>query len=104
MPVHFSDRVHRPARGTIAVGTVLEVSLEDWFQHELGSGLDYPIPDRGNAERCLAAGFGIITRRTGSGRYVFEISSSRKPANHLSKPDASIAAKVIPAVPGAPAL
>ena len=46
MPVHFLDCVHRPARGTIAVGTVLEVSLEDWFQHELGSGLDYPIPDR----------------------------------------------------------
>ena len=35
---------------------------------------------------------------------VFEISSSRKPANQLSKPDASIAAKVIPSMPGTPAL
>jgi hypothetical protein len=27
--VHFLDRAHRPASGTIAVGTVLEVRLED---------------------------------------------------------------------------
>jgi hypothetical protein len=39
----------------IAVGTVFEVSLEDWFQHEFGSGLDYPITDRRNAERSLAS-------------------------------------------------
>ena len=30
--------------------------------------------------------FGIITRRTGSGRYVFETNSSRKPASHASRP------------------
>ncbi len=36
-------------------------------------------------------GFGIITRRTGSGRYVFETSSSRKPASHTSRPCSSIA-------------
>ena len=53
-PVHFLDRVHRPACGTIAVGIVLEVSLKDWFQHELGRGLDYAIPDGRNAERSLA--------------------------------------------------
>ena len=41
---------------------------------------------------------------TGSGRYVFEISSSRRPANHPSSPFASIAAKFIPSTPGAPAL
>jgi hypothetical protein len=29
MPVHFLDRVHRPASGSVAVGVVLEVSLED---------------------------------------------------------------------------
>jgi hypothetical protein len=29
MPVHFLDRVHRPASGPVAVGIVLEVSLED---------------------------------------------------------------------------
>jgi hypothetical protein len=47
--------------------------------------------------------FGIVTRRTGSGWYVFEISSSRRPANHPSSPFASIIANVIPSTPGAPA-
>ena len=32
--------------------------------------------------RSPPPGFGIITRRTGSGRYVFETSSSRRPASH----------------------
>ena len=41
-------------------------------------------------------GFGIITRRTGPGRYVLETNSSRKPTSHASRPDASIAAKVTP--------
>jgi hypothetical protein len=31
MPVHFLDRVHRPTSGPVAVGIVLEVSLEDGF-------------------------------------------------------------------------
>jgi len=38
-------------------------------------------------------GFGIVVRRTGSGRYVFETSSSPKPGNQISTPDASIASK-----------
>src|ERR1700751_2558487 len=54
-PVHFLDRVHRSANGAGAVGIVLEVRREDRFQHELGGGLDYPIPDRRNAERSLAS-------------------------------------------------
>src|SRR6266516_649477 len=54
-PVHFLDRVHRSATGAVAVGIVLEVRLEDRFQHELGSGLHHPIPDRRNAERSLAS-------------------------------------------------
>src|ERR1700680_2831611 len=41
-------------------------------------------------------GFGIITRRTGSGRYVFKTSSSRKPASHASRPCSSIRAKLTP--------
>src|SRR6516164_285046 len=41
--------------------------------------------------RSPPSGFGMDTRRTGSGRYVFETSSSRSPASHLSRPDASIA-------------
>ena len=45
---------------------------------------------------------GIIIRRTGSGRYVFETSSARKPANHASRPCSSMRANVIPSTPGAP--
>jgi hypothetical protein len=54
--------------------------------------------------RSPPPGFGIATRRTGSGGYVFEMSSSRKPANQTSTPDASICLKVTPSTPGAPAL
>jgi hypothetical protein len=53
--VHFLDRVYCSPNGAIAVGAVLEVCLEDWFQYELGGGLDHPIPDRRNAERSLAS-------------------------------------------------
>lgn len=48
-------------------------------------------------------GFGIITRRTGWGRYLFASSSSRRPVNQFSARDASVSAKVIPSTPGAPA-
>src|SRR6202035_1894638 len=43
MPVHFLDRVHRPASGPVAVGIVLEVSLEDGFDHDLGGSLNHGI-------------------------------------------------------------
>ena len=46
MPVYFLDRIHRPTSRAIAVGTVFKVRLEDWFQHQLGSGLDHPIAGR----------------------------------------------------------
>src|ERR1700730_13191483 len=46
-PVHFLARVYRSTNGAVAVGVVLEVRLEDRFQHELGGGLYYPIPDGG---------------------------------------------------------
>ena len=48
MPVHVLDRVDRPACGAIAIGIVLEVRLEDRFQHELGGGLNHPVADRGH--------------------------------------------------------
>jgi len=87
-PVHFLDRIHRPASRAIAVGIVLEIRLENGFQHELGGSLSHSITDRWNAERALASTIRlrIITRRTGSGRYVFETSSSRKPATELRIP------------------
>ena len=54
--------------------------------------------------RSPPPGFGIITRRTGAGRYVFATSSVRSPASHSSTPSASIAAKLTPSTPGAPPL
>ena len=54
MPVHFLDRVHRPAGGPVAVGIVLEVSLEDGFDHDLGGSLNHTITNGWNAERTLA--------------------------------------------------
>src|SRR5262245_33919548 len=53
-PAHFFDRVHRSADGAVAVDIILEVRLEDWFQHEFGGSLHHPIPDGRNAERSLA--------------------------------------------------
>jgi hypothetical protein len=40
-------------------------------------------------ERAREPGFGMLTRRTGLGRYVFETSSSRSPASHAALPDKS---------------
>src|SRR5271169_4147094 len=54
MPVHFLDRVHRPASGPVAVGIVLEVSLEDGFDHDLGGSLNHTITNGRNTERTLA--------------------------------------------------
>src|SRR3977135_2865663 len=51
MPVHILDCIYRPTSGTIAIRIVLEVGLEDRLQHELGGGLNDPIPDGRNAER-----------------------------------------------------
>src|SRR5262245_63546853 len=51
--------------------------------------------------RSPPSGLGIITRRTGSGRYVLEAKSSRRPASHASTPCSSISAKLIPSTPGA---
>ena len=54
-PVHFLDGIGPAAAGPIAISAVLEVRLEDRFQHQLGGGLDHPIPDRRDAERAFAA-------------------------------------------------
>jgi hypothetical protein len=65
------------------VCTLFEIRLEDRFQHELGGGLNHPIL-YGRDAAFAAPGLGIITRRTGAGRYVFEPSSSRMLASHKS--------------------
>lgn len=56
MPVHFLDRVHRPASGPVAVGIVLEVSLEDGFDHDLGGSLNHTITN-GRKPKLIAAGW-----------------------------------------------
>src|SRR5262249_27656289 len=54
-PAHFLDCVHRTASGAVAGDIVLEVGLEDRFQHKLGGSLHTPTPDGWNAEWSLAA-------------------------------------------------
>src|SRR6266511_563962 len=53
--MHFLDRIYRPANRTVAIGTVFEVRLEDWFQHKLGGGLNHAITNGRYSERSLAA-------------------------------------------------
>jgi hypothetical protein len=45
-PVRFLDGIDRATTRSIAIGAVLEVRLEDRLQHDLGGGLNYPVPDR----------------------------------------------------------
>ena len=58
MPVHFLDRVHRPASGPVAVGIVLEVSLEDRFDHNLGGSLNHTIAN--GRHGCFELHFGPV--------------------------------------------
>src|SRR3954466_13089553 len=51
VPVHVLDRVGPAATGPITIGAILEVRLEDGFQHQLGGGLDHPVPNGRDAER-----------------------------------------------------
>ena len=66
MPVHVLDCIRRPASGTVAVRIVLEVGLEDRFQHKFGGGLNRTIPDSRNAERALASLADSCTATDGS--------------------------------------
>src|SRR4051812_1569940 len=55
VPVHVLDRVGSAPSRAVALGTVLEVRLEDRPQHQLGGGLNHPVPNGRDAERPLAA-------------------------------------------------
>src|SRR4051794_12149719 len=55
VPVHVLDRVGSAPSRAVAIGTVLEVRLEDRPQHQLGGGLNHPVPNGRDAERPLAA-------------------------------------------------
>src|SRR5438128_2572781 len=54
-PVHFLDRVRPTAAGPIAICAVFQVRFKDRLQHQLGGGLNHPVPDRGDAERTFSA-------------------------------------------------
>jgi hypothetical protein len=54
--------------------------------------------------RSPPPGFGIITLRTGAGRYVCPISSFLTAASHLSRPRDSMLSKLSLSIPGAPPL
>ena len=70
MPVHFLDCSQRSTTWAIAVSGVLEVGLEDRLEHDLGGGLDDTITmvAMPSGRSPSPDAFGIITRRTGSGR------------------------------------
>ena len=51
--MRFLDRIDRAAARAIAIGAVLEVRLEDRLEHDLGGGLDDPIPYRRHAPSKL---------------------------------------------------
>ena len=69
----FFDRVESAPFRTVAIGAGVVIRFEDRLKHQLGSGLYHAVRYGRNPERPLALppGFGIITRRTGAGRYVF---------------------------------
>jgi len=52
-PVRFLDRIDRATTRPIAISAVLEVRLEDRLQHNLGCGLNHPIPYRRHTPREL---------------------------------------------------
>ena len=49
------DGIARRAFRSVAIGTGLEIGLEDRFDHELDGALHHPVPDRRDAERSFAA-------------------------------------------------
>ena len=53
--VHRLDRIDTAAARSVAIGSRFEVRLEDRLQHQFRGGLHHPVPDRGYAERPLAA-------------------------------------------------
>src|SRR5579871_1119703 len=54
-PVYFLDGPNPAATGPVALSAILEVCLEDRFQHQFGGGLSHPVPERRDAKRAFAA-------------------------------------------------
>src|SRR5712672_879561 len=54
-PVRFLDGIDRATTRSIAIGTIFQVRFEYRLQHDLGGGLNHPIPNRRNPERKFTA-------------------------------------------------
>jgi hypothetical protein len=54
-PVRLLDGIDRAATRAIPISAILEVRLENRFQHNLGGGLRHPVPNRRDAKRTFAA-------------------------------------------------
>ena len=72
----------RPASGPKGERARMKVRLEDRHQHQVQRRLHHPVFDRRDAQRALPPpAFGIFTRRTGQGRYVWrEVLRAAHPA------------------------
>ena len=53
--VDLLNRILGPTLRSKAISLGFEISLENRFDHKLGRGLNYPVPDRRNAERSKTA-------------------------------------------------
>jgi hypothetical protein len=51
--VHFLDSAGRMATGSITIGTILEIRLEDWLENELRSCFHHTITDCGYTKRVF---------------------------------------------------
>jgi hypothetical protein len=101
---HRMDRLGRPAPRPIAVRGGVDVRLEDRLDHQFRRGLRRSLIVGMPSGRSPPPGFGIITRRTASGRYVFVRRSSPSRSSQSSSPSASIRSNVTPSAPDAPPL
>ena len=54
-PVRFPDGIDRATTWPITIGTVLQARLVYQLQHDLGGGLNHPIPNYPDAERAFAS-------------------------------------------------
>ena len=99
------DGIARRAFRSVAIGTGLEIGLEDRFDHELDGALHHPVPDRRDAERSFAAA-GLWDHRPPHRLRSVRLGAKVVliPDSHPSSPIASISSKLCPSTPGAPLL
>ena len=103
--VYFPDGVLRAPFRSIAKGIGIEVRLEDRLQHQFGSGLYHPVPNRRNAERPFPTP-GLRDHHPSHWLWLVRLSAqffpdTRQPLLHSRD---SISRNVWSSTPGAPAL